>query len=39
MPYHTVTKQGGKVGADVTVTDVKVNPGISEALFKKPPAQ
>ncbi len=39
IPYKTVVKQGGKIGADVTVTDVKVNPGIPEAWYKKPPAK
>jgi len=39
MPFKTVTKQGGKVGADVTVTDVQLNPGIPESWFKKPQAK
>ncbi len=39
MPYKTVTRQGGKVGADITVTEVKLNPGVPEAWFKKPTAK
>jgi hypothetical protein len=36
MPFHIVTRQGGKVGADMTVTDVKVNPGVPEVWYKIP---
>ena len=36
MPFRIVTKQGGKVGADMTVTDVKMNPGVPEAWYKIP---
>jgi hypothetical protein len=36
MPFRIITRQGGKVGADMTVTDVKVNPGIPEAWYKIP---
>jgi hypothetical protein len=36
MPFRIITRQGGKVGADMTVTDVKVNPGVPEAWYKIP---
>ncbi len=36
MPFRIITRQGGKVGADMTVTDVKVNPGVPEAWYKLP---
>jgi zinc protease len=36
MPFRIITKQGGKVGADMTVTDVKMNPGVPEAWYKIP---
>src|ERR1017187_9752193 len=36
MRFRIITRQGGKVGADMTVTDVKVNPGIPEAWYKIP---
>ncbi|HXN46462.1 MAG TPA: pitrilysin family protein [Bryobacteraceae bacterium] len=36
MPFRIITRQGGKVGADMTVTDVKMNPGIPDAWYKLP---
>ncbi len=36
MPFKTVTKQGGKVRADVTVSEVKVNPAVPDTAYKKP---
>ncbi len=36
MPFRIVTRQAGKVGADMTVTDVKLNPGVPEAWYKMP---
>jgi len=39
MPFKTVTRQGGKVGADMTVTDVQVNPAVPESWYKKPAAK
>src|ERR1700690_604838 len=36
VPFRIITRQGGKVGADMTVTDVKMNPGIPEAWYKLP---
>jgi hypothetical protein len=39
VPFRRVIKQGGKKGADITVTDLQVNPGIPESWYKKPQAK
>jgi zinc protease len=36
VPFKTVVKQGDRVGAELTVTGVQVNPGIPEAWYRKP---
>jgi outer membrane lipoprotein-sorting protein len=35
LPFKTILQQGGKKVAEVTVTEVKINAGVSEKLFVK----
>ncbi len=35
-PFRTVTRQGGKRFAELVVSEVKLNAGVPEELFKKP---
>jgi zinc protease len=36
VPFKTVTRQGGKPRSELTATEVKINPGIADAAYKKP---
>jgi zinc protease len=36
MPFKTVIFQAGKKRAEQTITDVKINPGVADAAYKKP---
>ncbi len=35
-PFRTVTQQGGKRFVEMVVSEVKINTGVAESLFKKP---
>ncbi len=36
MPFKAVVNSGGKKRAEQTITEVKINPGVAEAAYKKP---
>jgi hypothetical protein len=36
IAFKTSIKQGGKTASDVTLTDVKMNPGVPDSAYKKP---
>lgn len=36
MPFRTVTKQGGQPRSEITLTEVKLNPGLEDSAYKKP---
>ncbi len=36
VPFKTVTRQGGKARFELTVAEVKINPGVEDSAYKKP---
>jgi hypothetical protein len=36
IPFKTVTMQGGKPRTEMTAAEVRVNPGVEAAAYKKP---
>lgn len=36
MPFKTMTTQGGAPRAEMTATEVKINPGVEDSAYKKP---
>jgi hypothetical protein len=36
LPFKSVTRQGGKTVVEVTFSEVRINPGLEDAAYKKP---